>query len=358
MSIAGFDGATILGDLLTAAGNDHCADCGAVLVHSECSWVSITLGCFLCIRCTGTHRNLGVQISRMKSVQLDKWAVEERLSLESFGNIKVANLYAANKPDIYQQPHKDSPGVLVEHWIRAKYYWKEFHAETTQIPAYLKGVKSGKLLKKGKERGCWLERHFMLERLTNTIEYFDKASTPGQKQLGQIDLRTCFVLVTNQDIVEKANCLHILYSSGKKLRSIYVSGPSVREIVEWYYAIRAFQTQIGFSRNCVETKCESYLEKTAADGRGAWRRRWCILVDSQILYYKNIMDPFPKGKVKLSKHDKLEKLHRLPKHLKSGPDYVFTLTTENRTYFWGSESEDMCHRWIDRLFAVQADLND
>lgn len=29
--------------------------------------------------------------------------------------------------------------VLVEHWIRAKYYWKEFHAETTQIPAYLKG---------------------------------------------------------------------------------------------------------------------------------------------------------------------------------------------------------------------------
>ena len=25
----------------------------------------------------------------------------------------------------------------------------------------------------------------------------------------------------------------------------------LQEIVEWYYAIRAFQTQIGFSRNCV-----------------------------------------------------------------------------------------------------------
>ena len=41
MSIAGFDGATILGDLLTAAGNDHCADCGAVLVHSG-DWNCIT----------------------------------------------------------------------------------------------------------------------------------------------------------------------------------------------------------------------------------------------------------------------------------------------------------------------------
>lgn len=30
--------------------------------------------------------------------------------------------------------------MLIEHWIRAKYEWKEFHAETTQIPVYLKGT--------------------------------------------------------------------------------------------------------------------------------------------------------------------------------------------------------------------------
>ena len=30
--------------------------------------------------------------------------------------------------------------MLIEHWIRAKYEWREFHAETTQVPVYLKGI--------------------------------------------------------------------------------------------------------------------------------------------------------------------------------------------------------------------------
>ena len=34
--------------------------------------------------------------------------------------------------------------MLVEHWIRAKYEWREFHVETVQIPVYLKGKCSKK----------------------------------------------------------------------------------------------------------------------------------------------------------------------------------------------------------------------
>ena len=32
---------------------------------------------FLCIRCAGIHRNLGVHISRVKSVNLDSWTTEQ-----------------------------------------------------------------------------------------------------------------------------------------------------------------------------------------------------------------------------------------------------------------------------------------
>jgi hypothetical protein len=41
--------------------------------------------------------------------------------------------------------------------------------------------------------------------------------------------------------------------------------------------------------NFQDTVFESYLSKTPAEGKGAWRRRWCILVAGKILYYKNVM---------------------------------------------------------------------
>jgi hypothetical protein len=36
-------------------------------------WASWNLGIFVCIRCAGIHRNLGVHISKVKSVNLDSW---------------------------------------------------------------------------------------------------------------------------------------------------------------------------------------------------------------------------------------------------------------------------------------------
>lgn len=40
-------------------------------------WASWNLGIFLCIRCAGIHRNLGVHISKVRSVNLDTWTPEQ-----------------------------------------------------------------------------------------------------------------------------------------------------------------------------------------------------------------------------------------------------------------------------------------
>lgn len=45
-----------------------CADCG----ESNPVWLSVNLCLFMCHNCSGTHRELGVHISQVRSIQLDQ----------------------------------------------------------------------------------------------------------------------------------------------------------------------------------------------------------------------------------------------------------------------------------------------
>lgn len=61
-----------LNKLSKLGSNRNCADCG----HKPAKWVSITFGCWLCSKCAGIHRGLGVHITFIKSSTLDDWYVD------------------------------------------------------------------------------------------------------------------------------------------------------------------------------------------------------------------------------------------------------------------------------------------
>ncbi|KAL3650645.1 ADP-ribosylation factor GTPase-activating protein agd4 [Castilleja foliolosa] len=60
-------GNSVSGILREVPGNDQCAECSA----PDPDWASLNLGILMCIECSGIHRNLGVHISKVRSVTLD-----------------------------------------------------------------------------------------------------------------------------------------------------------------------------------------------------------------------------------------------------------------------------------------------
>ncbi|XP_052468935.1 stromal membrane-associated protein 1 isoform X3 [Carassius gibelio] len=110
----------ILSKMLREDDNKYCADCEA----KGPRWASWNLGVFVCIRCAGIHRNLGVHISRVKSVNLDQWTPEQIQSVQNMGNTKARHLYEAHLPENFRRPQTDQ---AVEFFIRDKYERKKYY---------------------------------------------------------------------------------------------------------------------------------------------------------------------------------------------------------------------------------------
>ncbi|ERL93659.1 hypothetical protein D910_10947, partial [Dendroctonus ponderosae] len=112
---------SVLNALLRDEDNKYCVDCDS----KGPRWASWNIGVFLCIRCAGIHRNLGVHISKVKSVNLDAWTPEQVVSLQQMGNSRARAVYEANLPDNFRRPQNDTN---LETFIRAKYEHKKYIA--------------------------------------------------------------------------------------------------------------------------------------------------------------------------------------------------------------------------------------
>jgi len=110
--------------------NAVCADC-----TGESSWADLRHGMLLCSKCSGVHRNLGVHISKVRSLTLDKWTEQMYRSLQ--GNVAVNEELEYNVPSAYPKPHSDSHIDIREAFIKAKYKDRLFvkKSERQSLPA-------------------------------------------------------------------------------------------------------------------------------------------------------------------------------------------------------------------------------
>lgn len=126
-------------------GNDKCADCGA----PEPDWASLNLGVLICIECSGIHRNLGVHISKVRSLTLDVkvWEPSVISMFQALGNAFVNSIWEgllrANRTvqadeipirsfesekyrQFFTKPHHTDHISVKEKFVNAKYVEKCF----------------------------------------------------------------------------------------------------------------------------------------------------------------------------------------------------------------------------------------
>uniref|UniRef100_A0A8C5FR05 ArfGAP with SH3 domain, ankyrin repeat and PH domain 1 n=1 Tax=Gadus morhua TaxID=8049 RepID=A0A8C5FR05_GADMO len=116
----------IIEDVLRMPGNHTCCDCGA----ADPKWLSTNLGILTCIECSGIHREMGVHISRIQSMELDKLGTSELLLAKNIGNSSFNEIMEGNLTSPSPKPTPSSDMTARKEFINSKYVDHRFARKT------------------------------------------------------------------------------------------------------------------------------------------------------------------------------------------------------------------------------------
>ncbi|XP_014226143.1 arf-GAP with dual PH domain-containing protein 1-like [Trichogramma pretiosum] len=345
----------LIADLLKKPGNNICADCGA----KNPEWASYNIGIFICTKCAGVHRSMGTHISKVKHITLDKWEDSQVSRVREVGNVASKLHFEERVPSCYRKPNQDSPDVLIEQWIRAKYEREEFcHPERQSH--YVSGFMEGFLMKRGKEDPKYQPRKFVLNEADDTLKYYVKENKEPKAVLRISELNVSFAPAKTGN----QNSLQISFLKDGTTRHIYVYHDESEVITNWYLAIRCaklHRLQVAYpganeqdllSQLTKDFPKEGFLWKTGPRPSDTYKKRWFTLDGRKLMYHEDPMDANPKGEIFLGHTSEgyAIKMGVPPGARDQG--YSFTLQTPDRTYLLSAQANEDRIQWMQVLQKV------
>ncbi|XP_051827055.1 arf-GAP with SH3 domain, ANK repeat and PH domain-containing protein 1 isoform X4 [Antechinus flavipes] len=254
----------IIDDIQRLPGNDVCCDCGS----SEPTWLSTNLGILTCIECSGIHREMGVHISRIQSLELDKLGTSELLLAKNVGNNSFNEIMEGNLPSPSPKPTPSSDMTARKEYITAKYVDHKFSRKTclsssAKLNELLDAIKSRDLLA-------------LIQVYAEGVELMEPLLEPGQepgetalhlavRTADQTSLHLVDFLVQNCGNLDKQTALgntvlHYcsMYNKPECLKLLLRSKPTV-DIVN-----QGGETALDTAKRLKATQCEDLLSQAKA----------------------------------------------------------------------------------------------